>query len=225
MKHFKIAGLLLGLAAFNACDDDGDSQGNMGGQVGNVGGGGGLQGGSGGGGAGGMSGGSAFSTGVARGKKVSELTAADRTKLCMAGEAWANDVLAKGDFQKAICKFAGYFSAALSGGMSTQALRMACQDGYNECLTGEDDMDSPTDATCELPATCDITVAELETCLNDYIGTFQTAFNVFPACETLTQADLDNEDLGSEVEAIQPPPSCAAAEAKCPGLLDDEEDI
>ncbi len=221
MKNIKIAGLMLGLAVFGGCDDDGDSQGNMGGQGGS----GGMQGGSGGGGAGGMSGGGAFSTGVARGKKVSELTPADRTKLCMAGEAWATDVLAKGDFQKTICKFAGYVSAALSGGMSNQELRMACQQGYTECLTDEEGMDSPTDASCDLPATCDITVAELETCLNDYVGTFQTAFNVFPACETLTQADLDNEDLGSDVEEIKPPASCVAAEAKCPGLLDDEESI
>lgn len=90
----------------------------------------------------------------------------------------------------------------------------------NNAMISREDLDFAGQISCEDDAAelddCDVTVAELETCVNDTVEFFEGVLGGYTCANA---ASIDASDA-QELTNIQDmaPPSCASVSAECPGL-------
>lgn len=138
-------------------------------------------------------------SGVDGDRKMSELTPAEQQALCEEGEAKAE--AHEDDALKVGC----YLQASLFGQCSEAAVQ--------QCITQAQNSPDEGECTTDVTDACTATVGELRACLDaqmEVLGDIASKINCSNAV-TL---------LGSAEE----PAVCAAAEAKCPELFEDDEE-
>jgi hypothetical protein len=160
-----------------------------------------------------------FMTSVPAGTKLTALTAAQQTQLCNDLESFTQQALTA-----TLCKTAGVGAAedilVLQGQSATDAdLRTACTQAYDSCVSP--DGGGTTTLTCNVgsePSTCQATVGDLQTCLNDESSALQHLSASVPSCSSLTvaslQAFLSSSSSGSSGNSMEPA-SCSKFDSTC----------
>jgi hypothetical protein len=140
---------------------------------------------------GGTSGGGTFTTSVPSGTKLTSLTPAQGMQLC-------NDLNTyfQGTLTPVLCKESGVeaavFLQAFQSAATDAQLQMACQQAYNDCLNPDGGATTTTgncDPSSE-PATCQATVGDLKTCVDDQTTAYQQLSASLPSCSSLTAAKV-----------------------------------
>lgn len=170
-------------------------------------------------GTGGTSGGGTFTTSVPSGTKLTALTAAQGMQLC-------NDLNTyfQGTLTPVLCKEAGVeaavFLQAFNSSATDAQLQMACQQSYNDCLNPDGGATTSTgdcDPSNE-PATCQATVGDLKTCVNDQTTAYQQLSASLPSCSSLTAAkvaSLLSSGADGGTATGNDPPSCTKFDSTC----------
>ena len=164
-------------------------------------------------------GGGAFTTSLPAGTKVTALTTAQAAQLC-------NDIQSYYDnsFQSACQASSGlpgledaYLDLLLNPTASNSELQTVCasdaQDGGCTLVDGGTYSCDPS----VLPSTCEATVGDYTTCLNDRSAASQQFDASLPSCSTLTAASLKaifEADGGSSLEPPEPT-SCSTLYSTC----------
>ncbi len=151
------------------------------------------------------SGGSNFDTGLDGSKNLNDLTPDEVEQLCEASEETVGELLD----QERFCQVMGVTSAF----SAESDLEGACQAARDACLAEPPEEESE----CTAPQDCDVTVAELEACVNDALPVYSSVFGSVPACEGLSEQTFLAWALG--LVAFQQPESCAVVEERCPDVL------
>jgi hypothetical protein len=205
------------------------SSGGAGGTGGSTGTGGGTSAGTGGGtgsGKGGTTGGGgAFTTSLPAGTKVTSLTTAQATQLCNDLESYVNNNLFP-----SICKEASalsgpeaaYFDLLENPSATDADLRAACvsaaaMDAGNPCTDIQLDGGTETCDISQIPATCQATVGDYTTCINDMATADNQLYASVPSCSTLTAASVTAyfaADGGASAEPPEPA-SCSKFDSTC----------
>ncbi|MFL5304004.1 MAG: hypothetical protein ACJ8F1_02275 [Polyangia bacterium] len=168
-------------------------------------------------GTGGTTAGGPFTTSVPAGTKLTALTPAQETQLC-------NDIAAyeQGTVVTALCKeeafTAALFLYAFSSPTPSDAdLQAACTAAYTSCLNPDGGATTKSDCTSNEPATCQATVGDVKTCLQDSTSAYQAASASIPSCGTLTGASVaaaaaTGADAGAGPTS---PASCTKFDSTC----------
>lgn len=173
-------------------------------------------------GTGGTSGGGTFTTSVPSGTKLTALTPAQGMQLC-------NDLNTyfQGTLSSVLCKEAGVeaavFLQAFNSASTDAQLQMACQQSYDDCLHPDGGATTSTD-NCNPssePATCQATVGDLKTCVDDQATAYQQLSASLPSCSSLTAAKVasflsSGADAGTT--AGNDPPSCTKFDSTCSSM-------
>ncbi len=172
---------------------------------------------------GGGSGGAGFMTSVPAGTKLTALTPSQQTQLCNDVQTYFQRTLAG-----SLCKTDGVLAAGellyLQSPAPTDAqLRTACTQAYDSCLSpdGGITMSSSCNVGSE-PATCQATVGDVQTCLNDTSAAYQRSSAALPSCDSLTAASLQaflataSSDGGS---SSTEPLSCSKFDSTCGSMM------
>jgi hypothetical protein len=113
------------------------------------------------------------------------------------------------------CIGAGLTAAAMARmgtDVTDEDLQAACSEAYDSCMAEPTQPDPCTPPEGE----CTATVDEVEACINDSVALVEGMMAQFPACSELTAAGLMSmQDPGEPAD----PPSCVAAQEKCPSLM------
>ena len=162
--------------------------------------------------------GNGVSTGLPADKQLSDITEGEAEEACVAVGNAVQQRFSPEALAPAMCTFLGVaFTQSPDD----------CQEVADACLEDPDalgdmapsfegfDPDECTGDTSEFDD-CDATVGELETCLNDYIGTFEATLN------SVTCADAGDEEALQALD-MEPdtPASCETLEDECPMALGD----
>jgi hypothetical protein len=213
-------GCVMAIVALVGCGSSSGTAGT-GGSTGGGGTGSGKGGGSGSGKGGTTGGGGAFTTSVPAGTKVTALTTAQATQLCNDIESYFDNT-----FLPSLCQASSslpgledaYLDLLQNPTASNSELQTVCasdaQDGG--C---SDYVDAGTDS-CDIsnvPSTCEATVGDYTTCINDMTSTDVQFYAALPTCSTLTAASLKaffEADGGSSFEPTEPT-SCSKFDSTC----------
>jgi hypothetical protein len=117
---------------------------------------------------------------------------------------------------------AAVFLQAFQSDATDAELQMACQDANNSCL--HPDGGATTGGGCTAstftnePSTCQATVGDVQTCLNDQTVAYQQASAAIPSCGALTAASvasLTSSAADGGATTIAEPASCAKFNSTC----------
>jgi hypothetical protein len=161
---------------------------------------------------------SGVSSGITPTKPVSTLTPAETTQLCKTvDDGFKDPAVTDG-----LCKFTAVFAAVAATLLLPNAtdaqLQMACTMGYSECKKPQTGSQTATSSCKAPPASCTVTVGEVEKCLSDMKVALANLGAAVPACSTLTKATLGNSPPDTDGLTKQPD-SCETIDQKCPGLV------
>jgi hypothetical protein len=220
----QIKGLWLGgvmaIVALVGCGSSGGTSGT-GGSTGGGGTGSGKGGASGSGKGGTTGGGGAFTTSVPAGTKVTGLTTAQAAQLCNDIESYFDNT-----FLPSVCQASSslpgledaYFDLLQNPTASNTELQTVCasdaQDG------GCSDFVDGGTGSCDIsdvPSTCQATVGDYTTCINDMTTADVQLYATLPTCSSVTAASLKaffEADGGSSFDAPEPT-SCSKFDATC----------
>ena len=166
----------------------------------------------------GSSGGSvgSFSTTVPPSTQLGQLSSAQLTSLCSDLNRYYTGLASNASLKQGSCKLAAVLTASLTVGSSTTdaQLQAACNQAYNQCLSGSSTTGQTLTCTETPPASCTATVAQYTACLNDNVSATTAAFASLPACNSLTVASL-SADGGSGGGGDELPASCKTFSAAC----------
>jgi len=158
-----------------------------------------------------------YPPGVSDADQVAEIDEGDLQAVCDALEATFVDALPEAELLAFTCAAQALFFGLLSE-MNPEA---GCQMAYDACVADPEGlMTEENDDPCPLveQPECTATLAEIEACISDGLQAI-VAFNDVFECALLNELEADpmaGMDEGS--------PACDALEAKCPGLLDDDDE-
>jgi hypothetical protein len=170
-------------------------------------------------------GGGAFTTSLPAGTKVTALTTAQAAQLCNDLESYLNNNLFP-----SICKEASalagpegaYLDLLENSSASDAELRAACvsaaaMDAGNSCSDFVADGGAETCNISQIPSTCEATVGDYTTCINDMSSADTQLYASVPSCSTLTAASVTAyfaADGGASAEPPEPA-SCSQIESTC----------
>ncbi len=166
----------------------------------------------------GTSPGTGFSTGLDGASALSDLTDEQQIAACEAGDAYFE---ANHDHE-VMEKFGCVMAGMMAGMMGT-----TCQDAYDACIA--DDPEPVEESDCssdidDLSGCTDVTVAELEACVNaEWIVQMEAmATMAAMTCDDIEAAMSDPE--GGTMEEPPTPAACEGLEEKCPAFFADDAD-
>lgn len=159
-----------------------------------------------------------ISTGLPADKQLADVTADEAEEACVAIGNAVQKRFSPEALAPAMCTFLGV--AFTQSPEDCQEIADAClddPDALGDMAPSFDGFD-PNDCTGDTSEfeDCDATVGELETCFNDYIGTFEATLNSV-TCDDAGDAEA-LEALDMEPET---PDSCETLEDQCPMVLSD----
>ena len=131
--------------------------------------------------------------------KASELSASDLRQICVTGV----NALKKTDLLQSACAAQG-----LAAEGSCEQARQNCLGGFDVDNVCEDEAEPTTD--------CDVTVAEIEQCMNDTLALLQDKLPKITCSTTLEE--LKRIGAGLEELDVEPAPSCDVLERRCGSL-------
>ena len=152
---------------------------------------------------------SSFASGLADEKKLSEVTATEQESLCNDYGSWLEARTAGMDLTGVSCTLQGVSTTSTTAGC--EAAVAACK--ANPSALRNDDLDQAAmECARSEYSTCDATVGELETCIND-------SLDAISVLQDISCADADRYSP-EDRESLAPSPSaaCVALDAKCPDL-------
>ncbi|MES1165419.1 MAG: hypothetical protein ABUR63_06675, partial [Verrucomicrobiota bacterium] len=135
-----------------------------------------------------------------------------------------NDVKAyeQGSLVVTLCKeeafSAALFLSAFSSPPPSDAdLQAACAAAYTSCLNPDGGTTTSSNCTSNEPATCQATVGDLKTCLQDSNTAYQSATASIPSCSSLTAASLAAAAANGGDAGAGPaePASCSKFDSTC----------
>jgi hypothetical protein len=135
--------------------------------------------------------------------KIKDLSADDQIALCQEMAASA------ADHAEGLARFTCLLATIFDAECNDAEVDACVADAVAAARADEPDCSQPFNPEA-LPS-CEATVGELRTCLGDVFAGFDAFAG--PTCDDLTE-DFEQSGGGN-------PPSCVAAEAKCPGLFED----
>ena len=142
-------------------------------------------------------------SGVDPNKRLNELNGDETRSVCEMTVAQYSDVIVAQSSPEATCTLTGIFGA------DTEEACIAMRD---ECLTTA--MPDPIEpVNCNvpgmIPATCDITVGELETCYDDWLGALEARDALYDC------ANAGDEMVQGQLLDFSMPASCESFFARC----------
>jgi hypothetical protein len=155
-----------------------------------------------------------YSSGIDGTRPLVDLTADETGHLCMSSQSWATEAIPVAKRAAFVCKSGAVVAVLLAGALSgASGFQQKCQRTYLGCLDASSM--APTAIMCPRAGpTCTATVADYETCLNDFPASFDEAIAAIPSCDKLTPISIVGSSL---VAASILPPSCTDYQMKCPG--------
>jgi hypothetical protein len=157
--------------------------------------------------------------------EVDELDDDELQELCDEIRDYANEFAQSEELQEFQCRANGITVALfLSGGgldggapdggiptdIDIDAFREACQESYDQCIEAEIPAQPGFGDECQRPdASCDVTVGEVEECLDDVARIQHQLDGVFPSCEDATVAKVLTAFLLLENASFESP-ACEA---------------
>ena len=170
-------------------------------------------------------GGGAFTTSLPAGTKVTALTPAQDAQLCSELESYVNN-----NVFPSLCRAASslsgpeaaYFDLLGNPTASDTELRAACvaaatADAGNGCAGFTADAGTETCDISKVPSTCQATVGDYATCINDQAAADAQLYASVPSCSTLTAASLTayfGADGGASADPPEPT-SCSKFDSTC----------
>ena len=175
-----------------------------------------------------------FMTSVSGSKMLNTLSSTEKAQLCSDVTTFTFDTFAPDECLNYALQSTAY-AATQNGALSDSSLQSSCSSTYDLCVASTDGGGSTTPPSSDGAATsptpidagnpcdalfatdCGATVAELSSCYSDVAQ----AFDAVPACKTVTRSELAAlvQDGGPLSGTGATPTSCAAFEAKCPGVF------
>ena len=175
-----------------------------------------------------------FMTSVSGSKMLNTLSSTEKAQLCSDVTTFTFDTFAPDECLHYALQSTAY-AATQNGALSDSSLQSSCSSTYDLCVASTDGGGSTTPPSSDGAATsptpidagkpcdalfatdCGATVAELSSCYSD----LAQAFEPIPACKTVTRSELAAlvQDGGPLSGTGATPTSCAAFEAKCPGVF------
>lgn len=151
-------------------------------------------------------------TGIPGDRTLNDLSESEAQDLCQAAESAAADFSAEA--QEGLCALTGALAGAFGaiGGGDPVPL---CEQTRQEC---NNQPPQPIEGTCDVstvPETCDVTVAELETCYDESLAAIRAVFDEVANASCSELLDENAAPISGEIET---PASCANIESRCPGL-------
>lgn len=160
------------------------------------------------GGCGGGSGPEPIPTSVPGGKRLSDLTPAERQQYCLDLAAW----LMSGPFLSDGCNLSSWLATQAQASVETTAtdaeLRATCEGSYASCVAGG----VMSNCTASMPITCTATVSEYNACVSESLA----VLGALPSCSAVTRASLAPNI--ARVSGQPPGAACRNVENKCPDL-------
>jgi len=154
-----------------------------------------------------------YSSGIAGDRQLGSLTDDEYAGMCQKLSDYFSDSSATGkNVEEFACRVSSALGALFFGADSDAALQAACKPLYDTCVASP----TTTEESCTKPdATCQATVAEYDTCVNDELKALNQAVTAVPSCDKITIVSLTALFAASGSQTIA---SCDALEAKCPGI-------
>lgn len=150
-----------------------------------------------------------FSSGVDRGKSLSDLTPDEQQAICREGERFRRRV--ENDLRDGLCQLAGHLATALSP--SDADARTACQDSYQECVNGPQEPSTDLDVPSTCPSfRCTSAVGQFEDCVNGATEATLDYLASVPSCAN-ARAWANGTIPSGEPPRLE---ACRAFERSCP---------
>jgi hypothetical protein len=156
--------------------------------------------------------GGGFSSGIDKGANLGSLSEGDAQKLCSALGDWMKNEFAP-KLKEGTCRLSAALAAGLGGSKDPAAQKAACKTAYDACLQKPASDEINTASCSKPPSTCQATVGEMESCINEIAPLMEQYFGKFPTCD----------QLGSGTVTLpsgqpQTPMSCTTFQNKCKGI-------
>lgn len=150
-----------------------------------------------------------LSTGVAPETTLDMLTQADADKICVASADHVRGFVVRNEYREFACRLQAMFAGAEGDPADGSA---TCVMTYDACVQAFSATVSPANP-CTAPACSNVTVADLEQCMDDQASAFGSVD--IPSCAEIDFSTLTQQ----EVSALLPdePQSCQTLDTECPG--------